>query len=226
MRDALVEFHSLKHVILEEGVHRGKQVVLNHFDLPKLELMQSFATSVDFTGSLPQWTADVSEHLLITHCKQPFEQTSKQKDFADQIVQLLDQAESMHLFDLYALLCSSDLPLTNAIENKGEDLSVYVDPTTACVSHVLPNAECWFNSPRPFQNHFTSGILSDDTFTAFHLTVAPNMKNMPLTKLKLKYNLGSRLDALVNFAYRSGAPETNHSFLAKLGFNVWNKFCI
>ena len=79
IRDVLAEFHLLKHVILEEGAYRGKRVILNHFDLPKLELMQSFATSVDLTGSLPQWTADVSEHLLIMHCKQPFEQASNRK---------------------------------------------------------------------------------------------------------------------------------------------------
>ena len=87
MESLLREFHDHKDAIIEAGARKTKAAgAKTDFYIPKLELFQSFATAVRNSGALIYHTADVSERLLMTHCKHPFERTSKNKDFAEQIV--------------------------------------------------------------------------------------------------------------------------------------------
>jgi len=79
MENSLSEFHRYKHAILEAGARRGKSKEMEHFWIPKLELIQSFGHTIRHVGSLIQYTVDVSERLLITHCKVPFSRTNRQK---------------------------------------------------------------------------------------------------------------------------------------------------
>ncbi|KAG1804266.1 uncharacterized protein BJ212DRAFT_1449814 [Suillus subaureus] len=53
-----------------------KDMSTDNFFIPKLELMQSFTCAIPQVGSLIQYSADVLECLLITHCKYPFKKTS------------------------------------------------------------------------------------------------------------------------------------------------------
>ena len=96
MEQDLLEFHEHKAIVLQTGARSGKTKAMDHFNIPKLELFQSFGHSICNSGALIQYTADVSERLLITHCKDPFMRTNRQKSsFTEQIVKLLDRQESM-----------------------------------------------------------------------------------------------------------------------------------
>jgi len=102
---------------------------MEHFRIPKLELIQSFGRTIHHVGLLIQYTADVSERLLITHCKVPFSCTNRQKtDFTRQIVTLLDHEESSHLFNLYALLRDKNFSLTNILSSE-DNAPQHSDPT-------------------------------------------------------------------------------------------------
>ena len=61
MQDALSEFHEEKGAVVETEARRGKAGVIPHFNIPKLELFQSFPGAVHRSGILMQWSADVSE---------------------------------------------------------------------------------------------------------------------------------------------------------------------
>ena len=96
MEESLQVFHSFKGAILRAGVWRGKSKEISHFEIPKLELLQSFSRGIRNSGSLIPYTTDVSERLLITHCKDPFTCTNRQRSsFTWQIVLLLDRKESI-----------------------------------------------------------------------------------------------------------------------------------
>ena len=82
---------------------------------------------------------------------------------------LLDREESIRQFDLYSLLLEKDISLTNLFSES--DDPHYVDPTLDWVQHVAPEEMNRFQGPRGFKNHFLKGILSEDSSTAFHITV-------------------------------------------------------
>ncbi|KAG2343344.1 hypothetical protein BDR05DRAFT_975939 [Suillus weaverae] len=137
MTQVLRDFHDNKQAILDAEAQQGKGGTKDDFFIPKLELMQSFPHAIFHVGSLMQWTADVLECLLITHCKHPFERTSRQRDFILQIAHILNREETIWLFDLYTLLSTSlsmpgQDPLINAITMEDEEIaSTETDPTFA-----------------------------------------------------------------------------------------------
>ncbi|KAL4070012.1 hypothetical protein V8B97DRAFT_2024338 [Scleroderma yunnanense] len=109
MEGSLSEFHKYKGAILQAGE-------IDHFQIPKLKLLQSFSHAICNVGSLIQYMVDVSKCLLIMHCKDPFSHTNHQHaEFMQQIVLLLDHEESIQQFNLYALLHKKRLSLMNTL---------------------------------------------------------------------------------------------------------------
>ncbi|KAG2029027.1 hypothetical protein BDR03DRAFT_936897 [Suillus americanus] len=176
MVTSLEEFHNHKHAILDAGARRGTKGTLNNFIIPKLELLQSFASFTKDTSALIQWTADVTECLLITHCKLPFERTSRQSwTFMEQIVDILNHEELMRQFQLYLFLRMHDSPLANAIVMEEQEVTE-TDPALSWITHIAPNdpnQQC-FVGPRPIQNHFLKGIRSSTATVVFHLYALPD----------------------------------------------------
>ncbi|KAG2359885.1 hypothetical protein BDR07DRAFT_1487713 [Suillus spraguei] len=109
------------------------------------------AIPVHNIGSLIQYSADVLERLLITHCKHTFEKTSRQKDFIQQIARILDQEKTICLFELYTLLASSPASASDSTSNDPLICAIFteddevagpeVDPTLAWVCHANPDAQ-------------------------------------------------------------------------------------
>ncbi|KAH0839465.1 hypothetical protein J3R83DRAFT_272 [Lanmaoa asiatica] len=92
----LDEFHDYKQAILDGGFHQGKRA-MDHFYIPKLELMQSVAPSIPRVGCLLQWSADTTEHAHIEVVKDPASMTNHH-DYDAQICCTLDRNEKCHLF--------------------------------------------------------------------------------------------------------------------------------
>ncbi|KAG2339690.1 hypothetical protein BDR05DRAFT_977659 [Suillus weaverae] len=227
MTQALRDFHDNKQAILDAEAQQGKGSAKDDFFIPKLELMQSFPHAIFHVSSLMQWTADISEHLLITHCKHPFERTSRQRDFILQIAHILNQEETIRLFDLYTLLSTSlsmpgQDPLINAITMEDKEIaSTETDPTFAWVSNANPAAQLCLQAPCPVRNHFLKGIVSDNACIAFNVTVKPDRSCLDVSQLQLLYNIPDFSQALHLYVTRNGC--TVPSWLA---FNTWSKFWI
>ncbi|KAI6094390.1 hypothetical protein EDD16DRAFT_1787737 [Pisolithus croceorrhizus] len=208
MEESLQEFHMHKDSILRAGVWQGKSKEIGHFQIPKLELLQSFGHSICNVGLLIQYSTDISERLLITHCKDPFTCTNHQRNsFTEQIILWLDHEESIHQFDLYSLLLERDANLMNMLYSE-PNISSYVNPTADWLQHVALEEVSHFHGPRTFHNHFLKGIISDDSTTAFHITVKPDYVDKSSNYLATTYNLPNFLLLLWN--YIDGIPGDHH----------------
>lgn len=225
MSSSLQEFHRFKHAIILAEARRGASGVINHFDIPKLELLTSFSRAILNLGSLIPFTSDVTERMLITQCKNPFERTNHQRaTFTQQIVRLLDRRETARLFDLYALLCSNNLSLTNLIINESNEM-IDMDPTLDWITRVAPEEASRFQGPRPVRNHFLKGLLSDDSSVAFHLTLSSDLTDMTPLSLAQLYQLSDfpqKLRSIIEGSVDDGLAFHFHS----RSLNVWNKFRI
>lgn len=70
--EALKEFHNHKHYILAANAQVGaKGTLINHFNIPKLELLQSVAPQIKLNGVPLQWSANVTENMHIHLVKTP-----------------------------------------------------------------------------------------------------------------------------------------------------------
>ncbi|KAG1817122.1 uncharacterized protein BJ212DRAFT_1299292 [Suillus subaureus] len=139
MEQALSDFHFFKGAIIEAKARKGKGGIKDNFFIPKLELLQSFKGTVQRLGTLMQFSADMTECLLITHCKDLFQRMAQQgKDFTEQCMQILNRQEAMEIFDLYALLTSRGAPLVNAMHAEEDEVAT-TNPTLSWVSRVLPD---------------------------------------------------------------------------------------
>ncbi|KAG2346736.1 hypothetical protein BDR05DRAFT_997143 [Suillus weaverae] len=210
MVQALSDFHSFKDAIIQAGARKGKKGIKEDFSIPKLELLQSFDGMIKKLGTLMQFSADMTERLLITHCKDLFPRTSRQiKDFMEQCVRILNRQESMEMFGLYTLLTSHGASLVNAIHAEDEDVTT-TNPALSWVSRVLPD----------------EGILSGDALTTFQLNVAPDYRSLSPFDIRTKYALLDFDRALTNFICCSSFSSGEHScWDPKNGcFQVWHKF--
>ncbi|KAF8837316.1 hypothetical protein BDN67DRAFT_991809 [Paxillus ammoniavirescens] len=224
MQASLNKFHHFKDAIIEAGARKGKSGVKTDFYIPKLELLQSFADAIKSSGVIIQYTADVSERLLITHCKKPFLRTSKQaKDFVEQVIQILDCEEKMRLFDLFTLLSNHGQSLINSVVTKENDELTSSDPALAWISRVVPTEEKQYEAPRPAQNHFVKGILSTDTSTALHVTITPDCKRISLEELSQLTKLPDITQAVINYISLQ-TPKVSACFSHFTSLDTWFKF--
>ncbi|KAL4065415.1 hypothetical protein J3A83DRAFT_4266869 [Scleroderma citrinum] len=151
MEGSLSEFHKYK----------GKSKEIDHFWIPKLELLQSFGCTICNVGSLIQYMVD-----------DLFSRTNHQHaEFTQQIMLLLDREESIRQFNLYALLYEKRLSLTNTLpaEYNGPK---YIDPTLdwiQCVS--LADMNC-FHGPRTLSNYVATTYHLPDFTTLLQVYIA------------------------------------------------------
>jgi len=220
MELSLHEFHDHKDTITEAGARRTKAAgAKTNFNILKLKLFHSFATAICNNGGLIQYTADVSERLLITHCKHLFDRMSKNKDFAEQVIQILDQEEVMQQFDVYTLLHSGDVLLVNAM---CEDEIRTANPMLAWVTSVLPEEQWQIQGPCPVHNYFASGILASNAKTALHVTSRPDATNMLPNDIAMIYHLSDFEARYLEFLQLHSCDTQIH--LAFNSITLWHKF--
>lgn len=226
MTQALADFHATKDAVIEAQARRGKKGAKEDFFIPKLELLQSFRGTVERLGTLMQFSADMTERLLITHCKDLFGRTNRRvNDFVEQAVRILNRQESMELFNLYALLRSHGTSLVNVISIEDEAVTT-VNPALSWISRILPDETRSVHGPRAVRNHFLKGILSEDALTAFHLTLTPDFKSLSLADIHTIYSLIDFNKALSQYIRRCSLSTDEHTRwdYSHGRFSAWKKF--
>ena len=98
---ALPEFH--KPAIQGAGGHIGKNGTIDHWNIPKLELMNSIANSTILMGVPYQWTSNSTKQCHIMHVKIPYHSTNH-RNFHKQCCQFIDQIEKCCGFHLYTIV--------------------------------------------------------------------------------------------------------------------------
>ncbi|KAI6033568.1 hypothetical protein BKA83DRAFT_14615 [Pisolithus microcarpus] len=124
IKATLAEFHNHKDKITDEGLQRGAErgSALDHWFIPKLELMQSVAPSISELGAPVQWSADTMEHAHIEVIKEPASTTNHQ-NYDTQICCYLDRVERCRLFKTATHLSA----LSDADNTHDQDLAAEDD---------------------------------------------------------------------------------------------------
>ncbi|KAG1724156.1 uncharacterized protein EDB91DRAFT_1239997 [Suillus paluster] len=179
LSEALRKFHYYKDFILTAGGHHGKNSLLNHFQIPKLELMQHVARSTRAMGAPYQWSSDITEHCHITHVKRPY-RMSNRRDFHGQCCRFLDQQEKLQFFQLYTVLKSQRASLIYEMSREANTMVLHY-PEATWISTVLPG-EQYAVASKPITSLFTNNCThfsSDDTVTIL-LTCHPHFHHLSI----------------------------------------------
>jgi hypothetical protein len=214
---ALAEFHSHKQAILDEGLRRGKKSAMDHFRIPKLELMQSVAPSIAQVGSLLQWSADTTEHAHIEVVKDPASMTNHH-DYNAQICRTLDRDEKCRLFaTALRLLMPATAPGNATLDSNEDDDPKDVDDNgpgnalddlwsaTSRSSDFFKIAFQEATAPTPEKKFPTRTIIAGPT--AIHLNIEPNHRRLSVDQVAEAFRLPDLRGALADYVRRDVKPS-------------------
>ncbi|KAG6373014.1 hypothetical protein JVT61DRAFT_7067 [Boletus reticuloceps] len=215
---ALTEFHQHKQAILDHNLRRGPQTnaPLEHFHIPKLELMHNVAPSIKNVGSILQWTADTTEHAHIEVVKDPASMTNN-KDYDAQICRTLDRNEKCRLFNTATTTSLSEQ--SRPVDNGDPDAEDEIDDGRND-DHENLAEELWSESPhRKATNLFAVAQRLLEAIpgtipkplrvfiagsTAFHLNHHPSIRCISIDDAALKFALPDLRGALGDYLNREG----------------------
>ena len=162
---ALKTFHNHKNIILSSSYCVGKKKnPINHFKIPKLELLHSVVAPIKWSGSLPQWSADRTERSHIDMIKKPKLRTNG-IEYNSQICWSLNRSEKLWLFDLATAIHALE-PDATVFEEQDWILALETVEHT-CPPRAIPDLFRQLppsNNPSP---QFLPHTFSTNT-TAFH----------------------------------------------------------
>lgn len=205
---SLAEFHTHKQAIIDAGARCGESGnILNHWQIPKLEMMQSVASSIPAVGPPINWSADTTERAHIDCVKNPAAATNH-NDFESQICRYLDRHEKCRAFSLALSLRENELGLTTSLNQSDDFVTGDCLPDKGLSDSVLGNP-----SSSSFTNYFEQSgdpqnqrFFPPRTFTegpvAFHLNNKPVAGSMDIDEVARHYALPDLRAALVNYIYR------------------------
>ncbi|KIK27356.1 hypothetical protein PISMIDRAFT_8192 [Pisolithus microcarpus 441] len=214
---ALAEFHHYKHAIIDRGLRQGDQsgLVLEHWEIPKLELLQSVVPSIPQVGSVLQWSADTTEHAHIEVVKDPASRTNN-KDYSSQICCRLDCVEKCQMFDTAVCLCRATVVgfSSSAIEHDKDqsdrEVGYAADDADEAGEAILNDLWALKQSPSDFFNITAKYVASTapsssplHTFmcgsTAFHLNLCPSLRHLSVDSATEKFAIPDLHSALGDF---------------------------
>ncbi|KAI6014893.1 hypothetical protein BKA83DRAFT_4061372, partial [Pisolithus microcarpus] len=178
---ALKTFHDNKAAIISSGRRQGSNGPLQHWEIPKLELLQHVVSSIHNSGAVMQWTADVTEHAHVTEIKQPARAGNNQ-DYYAQIAQHLDHSEKCFRFDLATRLASAEQGESGEDDEDQEDehepdfealhVTHYYTPSRISVNY-FESAEALASGAIP--NAVLPHRIFVSSTTAFRLAFKPSL---------------------------------------------------
>ncbi|KAF9784417.1 hypothetical protein BJ322DRAFT_1141469 [Thelephora terrestris] len=210
--DALKLFHTYKQVIIDLGLRVGKGGPMDHFQIPKLELLQSIASCIQWSGTLPQWSADTTERLHIVFIKMPRENTNG-RDYPPQICRNLDRQEKCRYFDLATRLeeaISAGPGTANGVDDPDSVFNPVDDDSDW--KNDFPDIAEAFDPPRTITDLFTFAADTQSqhnlppfprTFatptTAFHMNNRAHLSRSTLDQVSVQYDIPDLLQATHDF---------------------------
>ncbi|KAF9643411.1 hypothetical protein BDM02DRAFT_3132451 [Thelephora ganbajun] len=147
--------------VTKDDLHVGKRGPINHFEIPKLELLQSIVSCIQWSGALPQWSADITEHLHIVYIKMPHENTNGH-DYPPQICRNLNHQEKCRHFDLATRLeeaISTEPDLASQANDPDEIFNTQANGNMDWKSK-LPDIAQAFGPPQAITNLFAITVDS------------------------------------------------------------------
>ena len=242
---ALEIFHTFKQFILDLGLRVGKKGNrILHFEIPKLELLQSIVPSIMWSGALPQWSADATERLHIDFIKVPRGNTNN-IDYYSQICRHLDRDEKCRHFGLataiHAAATNISVPPLNRIplSRRAADPNWIFDTCNNDGDNAdwrleLPKVAQAYGPPRPVTNFFTIAAeiqaqptppLFPRTFatptTAFHLNFDADTSRASIEDVSAQFAILDLLPALRDFFSHYLHDQQSRTIAGRRG-PLWN----
>ena len=237
---ALDTFHMFKQFILDRRLRVGKKGnPMTHFEIPKLELLQSIVPSIMWSGTLHQWSADVTERLHIDFIKAPRENTNNH-DYYSQICRHLDRDEKRRHFDLAtAIHTAANIGVPQSPSYRAGNVDWIFDTYN---SHgdirdwksELPQIAQVYGPPRPVTNFFAIAAeiqaqptppLFPRTFatatTAFHLKLRADISRASIEDVSTQSSIPDLLPALRDFLSHYLRDQQNRAIAGRRG-PIWN----
>ena len=236
---ALKIFHTFKQIILDLGLRVGKKKNrMLHFEIPKLELLQSIIPSIMWSGALPQWSADVTERLHIDFIKVPRDNTNNH-DYYSQICRHLDRDEKRRYFDLATAIHSAvniDTPPLQRIPSSHRTadpdwiFDIGGNGDTTDWKSELPQVAQIYGPPRPVTDFFAIAAeiktqptppLFPRTFatstTAFHLNLRADTSRVGIRDISAQFAIPDLLPALRDFFSHYLRDQQNRTVAGRRG---------
>lgn len=231
---ALATFHTFKQIILDLGLRVGKSGnEMSHFEIPKLELLQSIIPSIMWSGTLPQWSADATERSHIDFIKTPREKTNN-RDYYSQICRHLDRDEKRRHFELATAIhttTNTNTPPPSPSHRSAEPDWVFNMPDWKL---ELPQVAQLYGPPRPVTDLFAIAAagtqinpipLFPRTFatqtTAFHLNIRADTSHASIADVSTKFAIPDLLPALRDFFSHYLHDQQNRAISGRRG-PLWN----
>ncbi|KAI6008569.1 hypothetical protein EDC04DRAFT_2907000 [Pisolithus marmoratus] len=202
---SLQEFHNHKEAIMSEGIRVDWQI-------PKLELLQSVVLSIQQSGAVMQWLADITEHAHVKEIKVPARAGNNQ-NYNNQIVCHLNRLDKT----------DDENPSNSDVEEEYEaDGEGYLS-TYSTLTHQIPN---YFSisaslllgkvpsAPKPYCTFATP-------MTGFHLSTKPSFW-LTVDEASITYQLPNLEHALATF-FANGDTSFQVSQHAITKLQIWCK---
>ena len=218
---ALSLFHQNKEAIMDAGARRGKHGPILHWQIPKLELLQSVIPTIKLNGVASQWSADFTEHAHIPLVKQP-SRASSNRGHESQICRYLDRLEKIRDFDLAIAIQASGLRFGDVHDADDSDDSEerFKVSTTTELLPLLSTFGYNSSSRRSITNYFYRAKLVKDgsiqsgvplrTFQsasniACHLNRDPTYPKTTISDIVKLYNIPDFPGAISDFISRTSS---------------------
>ena len=223
---ALRAFHTNKATIIAADGRQGSRGPLDHWQVPKLELLQHVVQSICTSGAVMQWSADVTEHAHVTEIKHPARSGNNQ-DYYAQIAHHLDRSDRCFRFNIATRLASfeqgelgeEDEDLEDEHEPDSEALRVlhYYSPTDTVVDYFKTSKEVASGAiPNTLLPH---RIFASST-TAFRLATKPLLRTT-IDEASESFGLADLWLAITD--YFRHVDQTMQATLATEGIQIWFK---
>ena len=137
---ALSLFHRHKQAILDAGAHRGEKKEIQHWQIPKLELLQSVVPTVCHNRAPCQWSADFTEDTHIDVVKDPV-RSGNNRAHESQICRYLDRLEKVRNFSLWTSIRDTGVQFrarTSEEEDAEDEIALRKDIIVSTTEELLP----------------------------------------------------------------------------------------
>ncbi|KAF8451180.1 hypothetical protein L210DRAFT_3640273 [Boletus edulis BED1] len=210
IKAALQEFHDHKQAIIENGFQRGSKskAILKHWHIPKIELMQSVAPSIERVGSLLQWSVDTTEHAHIEVIKEPAS-TTNNHNYDAQICRCLDRYEKSPDGEGPNVDAQGDSE-SEDYNDTGNLLDDIWAPRRQASNFFDIATRLSFSPPGAVPTPPRTFIAGS---TAIHLNYDASRKHIPIDNVAEMFDLPNLRGALADYLLREESfPQSLHTF--------------
>ena len=224
MEQALVEFYAKKQSI---GKYANEIV-----KYPELEMMKNFGRQIKANGSLTQFSTDVTDRLIIMHCRGLFERAARQDRMpVGQIIEYLNQVETIRMFDVYLFLrqeTSSTMDEIISAEQKHvsatERDDMGVDNGGESIRQVKPKEELTFHGP-PLGDRVdnSDSFISTNGVIDFHVAIRPDHK-LSVVEMQALYKLPDLPQVMSRYIDEASQGNSTCAWNVQGSVQTWSKF--